>query len=61
MLVPDGEVPPGVDEAALTPEPRLGDRMIELAFQSSADVTVLDPVAGGVLAEADGVGALLRW
>jgi hypothetical protein len=35
--------------------------MIELAFQSAADVTVLDPVAGGLLAEADGIGALLRW
>ena len=60
-LVPDGEVPPGVDERALLPEPHLGDRMVELAFQSSADVTVLDPVAGGLLAEADGIGALLRW
>lgn len=60
-LVPDGEVPPGVDAASLVDEPHLGERMIELAFDSSAEVTVLDEEAAAALADADGIGALLRW
>ena len=60
-LVPDGEVPPGVDAGTLAPEPQLDERMIELAFQESAEVTVLAPEAAAPLADVDGVGAILRW
>lgn len=60
-LAPDREVPPGLDPAELTPEPHLGERMLELAFRDGARVTMLDPDAVAPLADADGVGALLRW
>lgn len=58
-LAPEGEVPVGADRATLVPEPHLGERMIELALDSSAEVTILEPSAAEPL--ADGVGALLRW
>jgi Bacterial archaeo-eukaryotic release factor family 10 len=61
VLVPDGEVPPGVDAAALRPEPHLGERMIELAFRDGARVTMLAPQAAAPLSDADGIGAILRW
>lgn len=61
VLAPDGEVPPGADPSTLLPEPDLGERMIELAFRDSADITVLTGEAAEPLAEAGGVGALLRW
>jgi hypothetical protein len=61
LLVPDGEVPPGVDPAHLRPEPDLGERMIELAFQENAEVTMLEPADAASLADAGGVGAVLRW
>ena len=51
--------PVGADRATLVPEPHLGERMIELALDSSAEVTILEPSAAEPL--ADGVGALLRW
>lgn len=60
-LVPDGEVPPGVDAAAMSHEPDLEERMIELAFRDSAKVTVLDPAHAAPLADVAGVGAVLRW
>jgi hypothetical protein len=61
FLTPDREVPPGLDPAELSPEPHLGERMIELAFRDRAQVTMLDPAAVAPLADADGVGAILRW
>ena len=61
LLVPDGEVPPGVTAGSMTPEPDLGERMIELAFREGAEVTVLAPPDAAPLAEVDGVGAVLRW
>lgn len=61
ILVPRGEVPPGADPAALRPEPHLGERMVELAFREGARVTMLAPEAAAPLADADGIGALLRW
>lgn len=61
LFAPAGEVPPGVDAGSLQPEPQLGERMIELAFRESADVTMLDPAEAAPLAEAGGVGAILRW
>ncbi|MFD0803542.1 VLRF1 family aeRF1-type release factor [Streptomonospora algeriensis] len=56
---PHGELPPG--ESAVAEENDLGERMIELAFTSGAQVTMLPPEAADVLAEEDGVAALLRW
>jgi hypothetical protein len=61
ILAPEGEVPPGEDPAAMVTEPHLGERMIELAFANSGEVTVLDPAAAAPLADADGVAAILRW
>lgn len=60
-LTPDGEVPPGADAGTLSPEPHLGERMIELAFAEAAAITVLDPSEADPLTEADGIGAILRW
>jgi hypothetical protein len=45
----------------LRPEPDLPERMIELAYRTGAEVTLLDPAIAGPLSEADGVAALLRW
>jgi hypothetical protein len=61
FLVPDGEVPPGVDADALVDEPHLGERMIELAFQEGAQVTMLSSDAAVPLADVEGIGAILRW
>lgn len=61
MLAPENEVPPGTDPESLVPEPYLGERMIELAFRDSADITFLSGEAAAPLADAGGVGALLRW
>jgi hypothetical protein len=60
-FVPEGELPPGVDESSLVPEPDLGERMIELAFTNGARVTMLEAEDSAPLADAAGVGALLRW
>jgi hypothetical protein len=62
---PDGtlysefDVPADSDE--LTPEPRLDERMIEMAFREGADVTILDETAVAPLADQEGIGAILRW
>lgn len=61
FLAPRGEIPPGADPATVTTEPHLGERMIELALRHNAEVTLLDPAAAALLADADGVGAILRW
>ncbi|WP_207391303.1 VLRF1 family aeRF1-type release factor [Streptomonospora litoralis] len=58
---PHGELPPGQSHDAMAEEPDLGERMIELGFTSGAEVTLLPPEAAAVLAEEDGVAALLRW
>lgn len=60
-LVPDGEVPPGADPEAMSAEPDLAERMIELAFRNGAHVTMLEPQDAAPLDSAGGVGALLRW
>lgn len=61
FLVPDREIPPGVDPDDVRPEPHLAERMIELAFREGGEVTVLTEQEAAPLAEADGVAALLRW
>lgn len=60
-LVPEGEVPPGADPAAMAPEPHLMERLLEMALQTDAQVTLLSGEAAGLLAEHGGVAAELRW
>jgi hypothetical protein len=60
-LVPDGEVPPGADAGSLRSDPHLGERMIELAYREGGEVTVLEPDEAAPLADAGGIGAILRW
>lgn len=59
-LVPpgDGESP---SRSELVPEPRLVERMIERAFETSADVTPVEGDAAELLAPHEGVAAVLRW
>lgn len=61
LLAPTAEIPPGADPATVQTEPHLGERMVELALRNSARVTTLAPAAATPLADADGVGAILRW
>ncbi|WP_214319505.1 VLRF1 family aeRF1-type release factor [Nonomuraea sediminis] len=53
-----GETPDGVE---VIDEPDLGERMIERALESSAEVTILTGEAAADLADYNGVAALLRW
>lgn len=50
---PDGQ--PG------TPEPRLTERLVERALNTGARISPVDGAATGVLRDATGVAALLRW
>ncbi|WP_240196843.1 VLRF1 family aeRF1-type release factor [Nonomuraea lactucae] len=58
FLYPAGRAPHGVEVVA---EPDLGERMIERALESGAEVMIVHADAAAGLAEHDGVGALLRW
>ncbi|MCU7729495.1 hypothetical protein ODJ79_37755 [Actinoplanes sp. KI2] len=49
------------DGGTLRPEPDLPERMIELAYRTGAQVTLLDREVAEPLSDADGVAALLRW
>jgi hypothetical protein len=49
------------DGRGLRPEPDLPERMIELAYRTGAEVTLIHPAIAGPLSDADGVAALLRW
>lgn len=60
-LVAEFETVPDVGPQALEPEPRLDERMIDMALREGARVTVLDGAAAEPLADTDGVAALLRW
>lgn len=51
----------GVDPSELIDEPRLGERMIERALATGADVITLEPSEAAPLVDAHGIGALLRW
>ncbi len=51
----------GVNLSELIDEPRLGERMIERAIATGADLITLEPSEAAPLADAEGVGALLRW
>jgi hypothetical protein len=60
-LLTEFEIPEGMQPSELTPEPRLDERMIEMAFHGGATITVLDDDAAKPLADTDGIGAILRW
>jgi hypothetical protein len=56
----------GGDEVAVpnepgTPEPRLTERLVERALQTGARVSPIEGAAEGVLQDAAGIAALLRW
>lgn len=58
-LIPsDGDTP---SRAELVPEPHLVERMIERAFETSAEVTPVSGEASELLAPHEGIGAILRW
>ncbi|MDP9841180.1 VLRF1 family aeRF1-type release factor [Streptosporangium lutulentum] len=61
MLHLPGEIPPGESEKTLVPESAMGERMIERALDIDAEVTVLDREASRILADYDGVAAIMRW
>lgn len=64
---PDGrlsagdEMVPGVDPKALVEEPQLAERMIESVLHQNGEVTLVNGEAAQLLAEGDGVAAILRW
>jgi hypothetical protein len=58
-LYADAEIGPGGEPA--TPEPRLTERLVERALATAARVSPVEGAAHGVLREAAGIGALLRW
>ena len=60
-LFPAGILPAGLAGTELEPEPLLADRMAVQALGTRARVTVVGGEAAAVLANADGVAALLRW
>lgn len=58
FLYAAGRAPHGVE---IVEEPDLGERMIERALESRAEVMTVHRDAVGTLSAHDGVGALLRW
>jgi hypothetical protein len=60
-LFPLGVRPAGLDATVLRPEPLLAERMVASALSSGARVLVLGEPAAAVLADVEGVAALLRW
>lgn len=58
FLYPADQVPHGVEAVE---EPDLGERMIERALESGAEVMIIHADAAGPLAEHEGIAALLRW
>ena len=60
-LAPAGIVPPGAQPDALVPLPSLVAHVVERALAIDAQVTPLTQAAADVIAEHDGIAALLRW
>lgn len=58
-LYPGGEAPPGA--GALVHEPRLTERIVERSLETGARITPVEGASANALADADGIGALLRW
>lgn len=51
----------GAAGSQATPEPRLTERLVERALATGARVSPVEGAAGGVLEDAKGIAALLRW
>ncbi len=60
-LYPPDVTPAGEPPDTLVRDSTMGERMIERALDSDAEVIVLDGEAARSLAEFDGVAAILRW
>lgn len=58
-LYANAEIGPGSEPA--TSEPRLTERLVERALATGARVSPVEGAAQGVLSEAAGIGAFLRW
>jgi hypothetical protein len=58
-LYPGGEAPPAA--GALMREPRLTERIVERCLETGARITPVEGASASALADADGIGALLRW
>jgi Bacterial archaeo-eukaryotic release factor family 10 len=58
-LYADDEIGPGGEPAI--PEPRLTERLVERALATGARVNPVEGAARGMLSDAAGIGALLRW
>jgi hypothetical protein len=58
-LHPDGEAAPA--SAPLEHEPRLTERIVERCLATGARISPVEGASTDVLAEADGIAALLRW
>ncbi|MGH8878128.1 MAG: hypothetical protein ACRD0P_12420 [Stackebrandtia sp.] len=61
QVVPPGVLPPGAEPRELRDEPDVAERLTAAAFDKGTTVALLRPEAAGVLDEADGLAALLRW
>jgi release factor family 10 len=57
----DADAEAGAGDQPHTPEPRLTERLVERALATGARVSPIEGAAGGVLSDAAGIGALLRW
>jgi hypothetical protein len=52
---------PGRGSSGAVDEPRLTERLVERALATGARVTPIEGAAHGVLREANGIAALIRW
>jgi hypothetical protein len=59
MLYAGGEGPTRGSE--LRREPRLTERIVERSLETGARITPVEGASSDALADADGIGALLRW
>lgn len=59
--VADGVIPPGSNGNGLTPEPELGERIVELAIDHRTDVVMIPDDMADEVADSDGLAAILRW
>ncbi len=60
-LVPEAEVPAGVNPADLVPEDDLSDRVVQRALATDASITALEGAARDLVSDHGGIAALLRW
>lgn len=58
-LYANDEGPP--DGGAAVHEPRLTERVVERCLETGAQITPVEGASDDALADADGIGALLRW